>query len=162
QRPRATAGLAGDERLFPLSERDRSGGPHRGLPVHAGAEPRWHPGGASLHRPGHPLLLPGRSAAGQRLARPHARPQTHGAPRGTGRVPRSTLTSLAPWADQQPTTFAWAPGSECSGMAAVLNSSGGMDLRRQAEREFAAFLANLWAGVHGLVTGSGETISLNP
>ncbi len=81
---------------------------------------------------------------------------------GGALLPAAQLTQVATGVDSLSTLFDWAPGEELAEFCAVMDPPGPADLRQQARREYAAFMANYSAGLLRLRTTTDEPVSLNP
>lgn len=81
---------------------------------------------------------------------------------GSTKFTAEQLTLIAQRADDRSSFLDWAPGSEMSSFCALITPPKPMDQRKQALRQYAAFLANMSAGELGLVPWNGELVSLNP
>jgi hypothetical protein len=79
---------------------------------------------------------------------------------GGGLLSVPQLTQVARAVDSLSTLFDW-PIDAFAGFRAVIDPPGTLDLRQEATREYAAFMANLAAGRLGLLTTADEPIWLN-
>jgi len=79
---------------------------------------------------------------------------------GGGLLSVPQLTQVARAVDSLSTFFDW-PVNAFDEFRAVIDPPGTLDLRQEAIREYAAFMANLVAGRLGLLTTVGEPIWLN-
>ena len=70
------------------------------------------------------------------------------------------LAAIAASVDAHSTLFAWQ--RPAGGFCEAINPGRPMNVRKQARRQFAAFLANLCTGEMRLVTSGGEVVSLDP
>lgn len=80
---------------------------------------------------------------------------------GTGQLSPTQLDQMASFVNHQATLFDWPP-NPLSQFCATVNPPGVPDLRQQARREFAAFLANYSGSQIDLSIGGGQRIFLNP
>jgi hypothetical protein len=75
-------------------------------------------------------------------------------------ITRDQLAAIASAVDARATSFTWADATR--GFCDVIDPARPMDPRKQALRQFAAFLANMCAGELGIRTLDGGAVSLDP
>ena len=83
--------------------------------------------------------------------------ETEQAGESAGAGLRNAITASA---DEHSALFAWSDATP--GFCAAVNPERPMDPRKQARRQFAAFLANLCAGETGTTMRDGGVVSLDP
>ena len=88
------------------------------------------------------------------------RAQCDQAPTGQTKFDAAHMEAISARADQQAATFSWPSGGAFSGLCSALSTGGNMTTRRQAKRQFAAFLANIAVGQLGYVGNNGDVVSL--
>ena len=70
------------------------------------------------------------------------------------------LRAIARCIDDRSAYFNWS--DDIAGFCAALNPTRPLTNRKQAERNYAALLANVCAGELGITTKSGDTVTLDP
>jgi hypothetical protein len=84
------------------------------------------------------------------------------APTGATKFGLPAMTQIAECVDNKVGIFNWAAGTDFDRFCATVSNGGSMDQRRQAKRQFAAFLANVCTGELGLIANNGDVIFLDP
>lgn len=79
---------------------------------------------------------------------------------GSTKLTLVQLGAITDWIDDDSDFFDWV--IDVSGFCAVIDPPRPMDVRKQAARQFAAFLANLASGDLDIETSNGEFPSLDP
>jgi len=80
---------------------------------------------------------------------------------GGSQLTPQQLDAVSAFVDSQSVLFDWPAGAR-AGFCATVNPAGPTDLRRQARREFATFLANFAGSQIDLTTSGGQRVWLNP
>ncbi len=81
---------------------------------------------------------------------------------GSTKFTPTQLTQITECMDDRSSFLDWAPGTDLTSFCAAINPTKPMDQRKQALRQYAAFLANICTGQLNLVTSNGEKIFLDP
>ena len=83
-------------------------------------------------------------------------------PTGKSKFDTGQMNQISSCVDDKVGIFNWASGQDFSRFCSTVDKSGGsMDQRRQAKRQFAAFLANVCTGELGLIANNGDIIKLD-
>jgi hypothetical protein len=78
---------------------------------------------------------------------------------GSTKFTASEVTQIADCVDNRAVIFSWS--DDFAGFCAIINQPLPMDQRKQAKRQYAAFLANVCTGQLGLVANNGAHITLD-
>jgi len=83
-------------------------------------------------------------------------------PTGQTKFDAAAMIQISSCVDTHVGIFNWSRGTDFDRFCSTVSTGGSMDQRRQAKRQFAAFLANVCTGELHLIANNGDAIFIDP